>query len=107
MTSQESSRPDSLPGPASQVWTHQTGILLILSSAGIFLLDLVTRPSVDVPILYTFVVLLCLRCSRPHASLFVAGAAIPLTAIPPVFLWTAALEWSIILNRVMTAGALG
>jgi len=85
----------------------QSLTVLSLVAGGIFLLDVFTPPSLDLPILYMFVVLLCLRSSWPAASFVAAAAAIVLIFIPPAFLWTAPMEWSIAVNRAIAAVAVG
>jgi PAS domain S-box-containing protein len=80
---------------------------LVLTSGVIFLLDVFTRPSVDIPILYMCVLLLCLRCSWRPAPFVAAGTALVLIAIPPALFWSAPLDWSIVVNRAITAAALG
>ena len=80
--------------------------LLLLASGVVLLLDVFTRPSVDVPILYMCVLLLCLRSSWRPAPFVAAATALILIAIPPAFFWTVPLDWSILANRAMTGAAL-
>lgn len=78
-----------------------------LLACGIFLLDVTTPPPVDIPILYVFVVLLCLQCPWRHAPLIAAAVTAGLTALPPALLWQSGVDWSIAVNRMIAAMALG
>jgi PAS domain S-box-containing protein len=86
---------------------RQASVTLGLAAAAIFLFDIVTPPHLDLPILYLFVVLLCLRCPRQFPPLAVAGICIILTFVPPVLVWTSPLSYWIISNRTIIAIALG
>jgi PAS domain S-box-containing protein len=94
-------------GPSRAADTTQALLPLGLVALAIFLLDVFTPPSVDVPILYMFVVLLSLRSSWPRAAFLTAASAIVLISVPPALFWTAPVEWSIMLNRAITSVALG
>lgn len=78
-----------------------------LLTSAIFLLDLFTPSPIDVPILYVFVVLLCLHSPWRRAPLLAAAVAIVLTCLPPAVLWQPPVDWFIGINRVITCFALG
>ena len=86
---------------------RQTLYLISLLIGAIFLLDVFTAPHVDIPILYVFVLLLCLHDPRPGAPLMLTIAVTVLTFVPPVLVWGASVDWSIVVNRVITVAALG
>ncbi len=80
-------------------------MLLMCASGIVLLLDVFTRPSVDVPILYMCVLLLCLRYAWRPAPFVAAATAIILIMIPPAFFWAGPLDWPILVNRGITAAA--
>jgi PAS domain S-box-containing protein len=99
--------PDDLPArELSRSRFTVTATVLSVVAAGVFLLDVITPQSVDVPILYMFMVLLCLRVPWPQAPFLAAASALLLISIPPAFLWAAPLDWSILVNRAITGVAL-
>ena len=79
--------------------------LLMFASGVVLLLDLFTPPSVDIPILYMCVLLLCLRYAWRPAPFVAAATALLLIAIPPIFFWTVEVDWPILVNRAITAVA--
>src|SRR4051794_9523586 len=107
MTAHNSARDPFPHGNAQPSRSRPTLVAVTVVAGAIFLLDVFTPPSVDVPILYMCVLLLCLRSSWPASSFMGAAIAIVLMSIPPALLWTVPIEWSLIVNRAITAGALG
>ncbi|HEX9155881.1 MAG TPA: HAMP domain-containing sensor histidine kinase [Nitrospira sp.] len=93
---------------ASQRWASPIQVLLGtgLLAVMIFLLDVWTPPSIDVPILYVFVVLLSLWFPRFFAPLLVGAATVALTFVPPVLIWSTSFDRYILLNRLIASAAL-
>jgi PAS domain S-box-containing protein len=77
-----------------------------LLTAAIFLLDIGTPPSLDLPILYIFVVLLALRTPWSLAPVAMAGTTIALTVLPLLLLWPQSSDWSVLVNRMIACAAL-
>lgn len=107
LTGQDPARDSSRAVESKRSGSKQTLLALSVVAGAIFLLDVFTPPSVDVPILYMCVVLLCLRWPWPHAPVAAAATAIVLIFIPPVVLWNTPIDWPILVNRFITAVALG
>jgi PAS domain S-box-containing protein len=79
---------------------------VVLLTAGIFLLDIRTPPSVDLPILYIFVVFLALWSRWSLAPVAIAATTVALTVLPPLLLWPQSSDWSIFVNRLIACAAL-
>ena len=79
---------------------------MALLAAAIFLLDIRTPPSLDLPILYVFVVLLTLWSPWSLAPVAIGGVTIGLTVLPPLLLWPHSADWSVLVNRLIACAAL-
>lgn len=93
--------------PQSRLTPRQTLGLTSLLVGAIFLLDVFTAPHVDIPILYVFVLLLCLHYPWRSAPVVLTAVVIVLTFVPPTVLWQSPFDWSIVVNRAITVVALG
>jgi signal transduction histidine kinase len=93
---------------ASQGWASPTQVLLGtgLLAGIIFLLDVWTPPSVDVPILYVFVVLLSFWSPWSLAPVLIGAATVAMTFIPLMLISSLSFDWLVLLNRLITAAAL-
>jgi PAS domain S-box-containing protein len=93
---------------AQETARHPMTVLVVLSllAGAIFLFDVWSDPSVDVPILYGLVILLSLFSSWPRLPFLCGIGAFVLTFVPPVIVWSGQLNSSIGVNRAITAVAL-